>query len=408
MPGQTMRRSRGMYFPPWLPPVIIIFIVFGILAVLFIRPWGAAGRPLIGQDYWIASYEVVVCSERQPNFPAWEGGVNTYGDGVIHIRPRIPTEEGAGARLGKWFEYGGGKLTQSEMRMPGKRETFKNGDTCEDGSEGVLQVFVNDEKLDDWSRYIPQDGDHVQIEFGPEGPTSADQGDRIVIDESEATRTVGVEITEISGDRSTAAFEPNSVELRPGETVKLAVKNLGEMTHFIRVAGVDGEYDTGDDFVSEPEAIVAGKEGVLVVRFDEEGEFEFQDPTAPNASGTLVVAGEPVEDTDEPAPDDGASEPVDVTLDVTMGDNFFEPNELEVEAGQRFRINLANEGNFVHNLRIAGPDDTFDTGDDLESTPDSPKAGEAGELVGQIDEPGVYRFRSDFQAGEMVGTITVK
>jgi hypothetical protein len=28
-------------------------------------------------------------------------------------------------------------------------------------------VFVNGERLDDWSDYIPQDGDRIWVEFGP-------------------------------------------------------------------------------------------------------------------------------------------------------------------------------------------------------------------------------------------------
>jgi hypothetical protein len=54
------------------------------------------------------------------------------------------------------------------MAIPGQKEVWKNGDKCPDGSEGMLQVFVNDVKMDDWSRYIPQDGDQIRIVFGPE------------------------------------------------------------------------------------------------------------------------------------------------------------------------------------------------------------------------------------------------
>ncbi len=145
----------------------------------------------------------------------------------------------------------------------------------------------------------------------------------------------------------------------------------------------------------------------MVVRFDGEGEFAFQGPSSPAARGTLVLAGELEEETPEAEPD--AEQPVDVTLTLTMADNSFEPIELEVGAGQTFRIELVNEGVFVHNIRIAGPDDTYKTEDDLISTPSPLGSGESGQLVGQIDEPGVYRFRSDFPpSGEMVGTITVK
>lgn len=129
-------------------------------------PTPAVAGPIIGRDHWHATYQVIICGQRQPNFPQWLGGVHTHSDGVIHIHPFTASEEGAGARLVKWFEYGGGELTQTEMRMPSSRETFKNGDRCPDGNEATLQVFVNGEKLDDWSQYIPQDGDRIRIVFG--------------------------------------------------------------------------------------------------------------------------------------------------------------------------------------------------------------------------------------------------
>lgn len=100
--------------------------------------------------------------------------------------------------------------------------------------------------------------------------------------------------------------------------------------------------------------------------------------------------------------------PPDVTIDVAMGDNFFQPSALEVRAGDLFRIDLANDGRFVHNMRVAGPDGAYDTGDDLVSVPDVQQSGEAGWLVGRIDAPGVYAFRCDFHPIEMTGTITVR
>jgi plastocyanin len=406
--GRTFRRIRGMYFPPWVPVAFIMVVVIGILGALFIVR-GATGAPRIAEHHWHAPYSIFICGQRQPNFPSWPGGVHTHADGVIHIHPNLPQEEGAGARLVKWFEYGGGRLTQTEMQLVGKPrdEVYKNDDTCPDGSEAVLQVFVNGVKMDNWSRYIPQDGDTVRIIFGPEQETE-DVDVSTPIPESEAVREVELEISDIDGDERTTTLNPDSIELRPGETVKLALKNTGGISHFLQVSGPDGEYETGDDFYSG--AILPGKEGAVVVRFDEEGEFEFRDRTVtPETSGVLVVAGEPVDEVPADAtPGADPSEPVDVTLTVKMGDSFFEPAELEVEAGQKFRIELTNEGEFVHNLRIAGPDDTFDTKDDLVSSPDPPRAGENGAVVGQIDEPGTYRIRSDFQPSEMVGTITVK
>ena len=185
---RTLRRVRGLHFPPWVPVAFIIVIVLGIMAVLFIEPWGKGDPPHIN-DYWQASYSVEICGQRQPSFEGWGGGITTDRDGIIHIRPSTAREEGKGARLVKWFEYGYGKLTQTEMRMPGSSEEYKNGDKCDDGSEAVLQVFVNGAKMDDWSDYIPQNGDAVRIVFGPEEVAEATEepGEPQSTDEPEAT-----------------------------------------------------------------------------------------------------------------------------------------------------------------------------------------------------------------------------
>ena len=194
---RTWRRIRGLHFPPWVPVAFIIAVVSGILVILFIEPWGEGPPPHIG-DTWQATYSVEICGQGQSPFDGWVGGVTTNGDGRIYLQPRIASEEGKGARLVKWFEYGGGKLTQTEMRMPGSREEYKNGDTCDDGSEAVLQVFVIpaddptgvEKKLDDWSRYIPQDGDQVRIEFGPEEEAEATpQAEGTATPQAEGTAT---------------------------------------------------------------------------------------------------------------------------------------------------------------------------------------------------------------------------
>ena len=131
------------------------------------------GGPANG-DHWHARYVFVVCDVVQPKAPFWEAGVHTHGDGIIHIHPFTSAEAGRGARLVKWFEYGGGFLTDDEVRLPGDDASYGNGDECRDGSEGLVQVFVTpaatgvEEELEDWGDYIPQDGDAVVIYFGPD------------------------------------------------------------------------------------------------------------------------------------------------------------------------------------------------------------------------------------------------
>ncbi len=414
-PTRLLARITGFYFPPWVPVVAIILVVFGILGVLFLTR-SATGAPRIGQDHWHATYTYTVCGEKQPAFPTWEGvGVHTHGDGIIHIHPFSPAEEGAGARLVKWFEYGGGQLTSDTVRAPGRSEEHHNGDQCPDGSTGVVQVFANSQKLDDFSRYIPHDGDRVRIVFGP--PEDVTQlADRQILPEQAATRTVTIEVTgnDAASPPVPTKFTPSSIQVNAGETVKLVLKNVGGASHGLRIRGVDGAYGTGDDFVVTPQGSAGGtdqseilapaQEGSAVIRFDNGGEIEFHDPTTTSATGTILVREAAASAT--PTPTGEALEPVDATLDVSMADSVYQPRELTVTAGQKFRIKLKNDGTFVHNLRIAGPDGQYDSSDDILSN--DLLTGETGNLVGQLDQPGTYAFRDDFHPTEMTGTITVQ
>lgn len=121
-------------------------------------------RPHIG-DHWHAVYEIWVCGEKQTVLPRFEGGVHTHGSGVIHIHPTTASEEGPGAALAKFFEYGGYMLTRDSIAIPGV--AMRNGDSCEDGGPGQVRVLVNGAPIEDFVSYIPNDGDKIRIGFGP-------------------------------------------------------------------------------------------------------------------------------------------------------------------------------------------------------------------------------------------------
>lgn len=415
-----MRRITNFYLPPWAPVVGIIVVVFGILGFLFLVR-SATGAPRIG-DHWHAPYQFFACGEKQPNASVWESGVHTHADGIIHIHPFQTFEEGSGARLVKWFEYGGGKLTNSEVNIPGSSKTYKNGDACPDGRPGELQVFVtrvgasSEERLQGSSltRYIPHDGDRVRIVFGP--PEEVIQAeDRTLIPEEQATREIELTIAD-DGTEAGTRFEPNSIEVSQGEVVKLVVTNTGTISHGFRVAGADKTYETSDDFLVTPDGedaentagiLQPGAQGIVIIRLDVTGEVEFRDDTLQNKTGTIVVRESAASPTPTPAPTGAAGE-VDVELDLAMTDNAFSQTEFTVGAGQNFRFNLTNNGAFGHSLRIAGPDGEFDTDDDLVSEPHSVLPGATSQLTGTIDEPGSYPFRCDFHQAEMTGTLIVE
>ena len=155
--------------------IFLIFIVLGFAAYNLITDDEASGlRPGVGIDHWHATYEIWVCGEKQPDLARFDAGIHTHGEGIIHLHPFESSEEGPGAALGKFFEYGGGLLTENEMRIPDTDTAYANGDTCPDGDEASISAWVNEEPLDDFALYIPQDGDQIVISFGTTDSPSAE------------------------------------------------------------------------------------------------------------------------------------------------------------------------------------------------------------------------------------------
>jgi hypothetical protein len=70
---------------------------------------------------------------------------------------------------------------------------------------------------------------------------------------------------------------------------ELAVVNEGAAIHNIRVAGPDGDYNSDDDIVSDPDTIRGGQEGTLTVDLDP-GDYDYQCDFHPTEMlGTFTV-----------------------------------------------------------------------------------------------------------------------
>ena len=96
------------------------------------------------------------------------------------------------------------------------------------------------------------------------------------------------------------------------------------------------------------------------------------------------------------------------SLEMTVGDFYYKPNEFRVPAGQRVTLNVTNEGRAVHTVRLAGPDGRYETGDDTMADPQMIRPGATVAVVWTAPtEPGTYNFRCDYHPGE-AGTITVE
>ena len=105
--------------------------------------------------------------------------------------------------------------------------------------------------------------------------------------------------------------------------------------------------------------------------------------------------------------DNGAGGPV--SFDVSMGDNFFEPNEFPVKAGQKVTFNLTNGGAAIHNMRVAGADNEYNTDDDAVSDPSLLSSGDTGTLEWTApDKAGEIDLRCEFHPADSTGIIKVE
>ena len=98
-----------------------------------------------------------------------------------------------------------------------------------------------------------------------------------------------------------------------------------------------------------------------------------------------------------------------VSFDVSMGDNFFEPNEFPVKTGQKVTFNITNGGAAIHNMRVAGADNEYNTDDDALSDPSQLSAGDTGTLEWTApNKAGEIDFKCEFHPTDSTGIIKVE
>lgn len=104
----------------------------------------------------------------------------------------------------------------------------------------------------------------------------------------------------------------------------------------------------------------------------------------------------------------------EVTLDISMGDNFFELDgeknpTLTIPASSKVTINLENKGTAIHNMRFGGEDKQYNTGDDAVSDPTLVTAGQKATLKFTAPaKAGKYIYQCDFHPTDMKGEIEVQ
>jgi plastocyanin len=135
---------------------------------------------------------------------------------------------------------------------------------------------------------------------GDDTSTPAATADATAVDgiqtQPASPQEVDEEVTEAEGGvLQTAAgdnfFTLNNLSVPLGETTTIEVVNEGTAVHNLRIAGPDGEFNTADDSVSDPELISGGDTGALEFTPTLAGTYTFQCDFHPTEQGGVIVVG---------------------------------------------------------------------------------------------------------------------
>jgi plastocyanin len=96
--------------------------------------------------------------------------------------------------------------------------------------------------------------------------------------------------TDDDGQNINPRFIPNAISANAGQVVEIVLSNVGSVAHNLRLAGIDDEYDTRDDWITDPLALFSGDTGTVVVQLDDPGVYAFRcDFHATLQTGTFTV-----------------------------------------------------------------------------------------------------------------------
>ena len=148
--------------------LLLIAVIITIVAISIARDSSSGDGALTG-DHWHATLAINVCGEGF-NIPSFSGGLHSHApDGVMHIHPQSASETGSNASLGTYFENVMDNvpsffIDEQSIQIPGEPR-YADGELCFDGRPGTLRVTVNGSEEENFMRYLPRDGDVVNVEF---------------------------------------------------------------------------------------------------------------------------------------------------------------------------------------------------------------------------------------------------
>jgi hypothetical protein len=162
--------------------MLTITVLLGTFLIVYSRDQNqtsADNIPPQRGDHWHAAYGFYLCDEfvapiTDQNDPL---GIHTHGDGVVHVHPIAAAASGKNATLGVFMEAVSGKVSSSEIKVPGAK-TMKNGDKC-GKKEGRVEVrtWQKGAAADDRGKLVAgdpakmrfRDNELFTVAFVPEG-----------------------------------------------------------------------------------------------------------------------------------------------------------------------------------------------------------------------------------------------
>lgn len=125
--------------------------------------------------------------------------------------------------------------------------------------------------------------------------TPADHGDDLD-PQPDSAQQIDTEVTEAAGgvidtEANDNFYAPNNLKVNLGETTTIQITNTGIAPHNLRIAGVDGEWNTDDDVVSDPELITGGETATVEFTPTVAGTYTFRCDFHPLEQGGVIVVG---------------------------------------------------------------------------------------------------------------------
>ena len=211
---RSAKRSRQNSWWYGLTAIVVIAGIAGIVYTQATKPAAVGpfladpGNPTKKDTHWHADLGVFLCDHwmgdsATPGVWAWPAsnasgspsrakqprvyaGLHSHADGVIHMEPATSEDAGKNTTIGRYFDYGGWKLSSTGFTFLGK--TVKNGDKCGTTPGGTLQWETGKwDGTSDKQKYTVQSGnpasfkasddDIVVIAFLPAGKSITSIGD---------------------------------------------------------------------------------------------------------------------------------------------------------------------------------------------------------------------------------------